>query len=91
MNRPERFVEAYGVGGLVQSHANMLRILKGTVEVLAPHETWQFSDYSAVNAAMFDVAEKERTRAERFPVDCRKAIEMGARLAEGTSASDALA
>ena len=91
MNCPERFVEAHGVGGLVQSHANMLRILKGTVEALASHETWQFSDYSAVNAAMFDVGEKEKIRAERFPVDCRKAFEMGARLAEGRSAPDALA
>lgn len=40
----------------------------------------QFEDYSKVVADMFDPAEKARSRAERFPEDCKKAFELGAEL-----------
>ena len=46
-----------------------------------------------MNAAMFDVEARAKRRAEQFPVDCRKAFEMGARLAsswDGAGGADAL-
>lgn len=68
---------------LFENHARMLGILKGTTEVLAAYETYQFADYSAMNAAMLDVEARAKIRAERFPMDCQKAFEMGVRLASG--------
>jgi multimeric flavodoxin WrbA len=81
MNCPEECVEAHHLGGLFERLAFTMKVLKGASEVLTSHETYQFADYSAVNAAMFDVAAKAQRRAERFPRDCQAAFEMGARLA----------
>ena len=83
MNCPEEFMETVHYDVLLEGHARMMGILKGTTEVLTSHETYQFADYSAMNAAMFDVEARAKRRAERFPVDCQKAFEMGARLASG--------
>jgi multimeric flavodoxin WrbA len=83
MNCPEQFVTDVHYDVLFEHHAGLMRILKGTTEVLTSHETWQFKDYSAMNAAIFDVEARAKRRAEVFPVDCRKAFEMGARLASG--------
>jgi multimeric flavodoxin WrbA len=84
MNCPEQFLETVHYDILIQHHAHLMGILKGATEVLASHETWQFADYSTINGAMFDVDAKRKRRAEQFPVDLRKAFEMGARLATGT-------
>jgi len=81
MNCSEEFVKTVHYDTLFETHALILGILKGTTEILTSHETWQFEDYSDMNAAMFDVEAKAKRRAERFPLDCRKAFEMGARLA----------
>lgn len=83
MNCPEQFMGAAHYDVLIQTHLQVLGILQGRTEVLTSHETWQFTDYSAMNAAMFDVEAKARRRDEVFPEDCRKAFEMGARLARG--------
>ena len=83
MNCPEEFVKTVHYDVLFDTHTRMMGILKGATELLTSHETYQFADYSAVNGAMFDVAAKTKRRAEQFPLDCRKAFEMGARLARG--------
>lgn len=84
MNCPEEFVKTVHYDVLFENHAQILGILQGNTEVLTVHETWQFADYSVMNAAMFDVEAKARRRAEVFPEDCRKAFEMGARLARAS-------
>ncbi len=83
MNCPEEFVKTVHYDVLFETHARILGILKGTTEVLTSHENYQFADYSAMNAAIFDVEARAKRRAERFPVDCQRAFEMGARLAGG--------
>jgi multimeric flavodoxin WrbA len=83
MNCPEQFLKDVHYDVLFEHHAGLMKILKGTSEVLTSHETWQFMDYSAMNAAIFDVEARAKRRAEVFPVDCRKAFEVGARLAAG--------
>ncbi len=93
MNCPEEFVEKVRYDVLIENHARVLSILSGATEVLTSHENYQFTDYSAMNAAIFDVAAREKRRAEQFPVDCQKAFEMGARLAsswDGAGGTDAL-
>jgi multimeric flavodoxin WrbA len=83
MNCPEEFVETVHYDILIENHARAMGILKGTTEVLTSHENYQFTDYSAMNAAIFDVEARTKRRDEQFPVDCQKAFEMGARLAGG--------
>jgi multimeric flavodoxin WrbA len=84
MNCPERFLEEVHYDVLLELHSSLMNILKSTMtEVLTSHETYQFADYSAMNAAMFDVDAKIRWREEQLPVDRRKAFEMGVRLAGG--------
>jgi multimeric flavodoxin WrbA len=81
MNCPEQFLTNVRYDVLLDNYTQVMGILKGSTEVLTSHETWQFTDYSTMNAAMFDVEAKAKRRAEQFPVDCRKAFEMGVRLA----------
>jgi multimeric flavodoxin WrbA len=81
MNCPEEFMKTERYDVLIQNHTRILGFLKGRTEVLTSHETYQFADYSAMNAGMFDVRAKAERRAQRFPVDCQNAFEMGASLA----------
>ena len=83
MNCPEENVKLVHYDVLFENYARLQRILGDTTEILSSHETWQFADYSAMNAAMFDVEARAKRRAEVFPIDCRKAFELGARLAQG--------
>mgnify|MGYP002476252958 CR=1 FL=1 len=83
MNCPEAAMKDVHYDVLFQLQTRPLGMFRGKVEFMSSHETWQFTDYSAMHAAMFDVEAKAKIRAERFPVDCRKAFEMGARLVQG--------
>jgi len=84
MNCPEDAIPAVRYDVLFEKHTRLMGILRGTTELLNSHETWQFDDYSAMNAAMFDVEARAKRRAEIFPAECDKAFEMGARLAVGS-------
>ncbi len=81
MNASEEAAKRFACDAILQRHAAMLRILNTDSEILAAYDTYQFSDYSMVHAPMFDETRKACVRAERFPVDCQRAFEMGARLA----------
>lgn len=60
---------------------NMQYILRGKLEIVTTHETLQYNDYSKyVGDYKLDV--KEKIHQEQYPIDCRHAFEMGARLAE---------
>ncbi len=67
--------------GVVDFHSSLTRILNAMSRVLASRETYQFSDYSVMNAAVFDVEAKIKWREEQSPIDRRKAFDMGVRLA----------
>ncbi len=58
-----------------------MRLIFGAAETLCSYDTLQFEDYSKVFAPRFDPEKKAQRRAEVFPTDCRKAFEMGARIA----------
>jgi len=62
-----------------QTMSNFLLI--GPSEWMAATETLQFDDYSKYAADMFDAAARRRRHEEVFPEDCKKAFEMGRRLA----------
>jgi multimeric flavodoxin WrbA len=82
MNCPEKFVKDVHYDVLIEHHASLMNILKSRLtEVVTSHETYQFADYSAMNAALFDVDARVKWREEQLPVDRRKAFDMGVRLA----------
>lgn len=63
--------------GMVRSSNRLI----GDTEYVDASETWQFDDYSKYAADMFDVEARKKRHEEVFPQDCRKAYEMGKRLA----------
>ena len=75
-NAPEGFYSEY-YSGLVRTSSWII----GDTEYVTAAETWQFDDYSKYAADMFDVNARKRRHEEVFPEDCRRAYEMGRRLA----------
>jgi multimeric flavodoxin WrbA len=75
-NAPSEFYRSF-YDGLVQTSARII----GDTEYVTAEDTWQFSDYSKYAADMFDAKAKKRRHEEVFPEECRKAYEMGKRLA----------
>jgi len=57
-------------------------LIFGSCETLIVTDTYQFDDYSKYVTSLFDASEKARRRNEVFPIDCQKAFEMGARIAQ---------
>lgn len=60
---------------------NYLTRIFGQAETLCSYETLQFEDYDKVVFNYFDPEERRQLRMNVFPEDCRKASELGARLA----------
>ncbi len=55
----------------------------GGCEVLLSTDTLQYSDYDKFESGMFDKAAKYQRHAEVFPEDCRRAFDLGVRMASG--------
>ena len=75
-NAPSKFYAEY-YSGLVRTSSWII----GDTEYVTAADTWQFDDYSKYAADMFDVDAKKHQRDQVFPQDCRRAYEMGRRLA----------
>ena len=75
-NAPSRFYAEY-YAGLVKTSSWIV----GNTEYVTAEDTRQFDDYSKYAADMFDAEAKKRRHEEVFPEECRKAYEMGSRLA----------
>lgn len=81
MNVSEEFLKQTSYEAVFRSLANSLQILNGTSEYILSTDTYQFEDYSRYEASRFDEKHKSQVRAEQFPHDCKKAFDMGVRLA----------
>ncbi|WP_041276203.1 flavodoxin family protein [Desulfosporosinus acidiphilus] len=85
MNVPEDFLKHVNYEeNVFQNYKNMLQRLGGPSEFVISTDTYQFDDYSKYEASMFDVNHKAKVKAERFPIDCQKAFDMGAKLASSS-------
>jgi len=87
MNMSEKELESRGMSEFYYSHFDLnkdylVRLFEHSTYQLSM-DTFQFEDYSKVVAERWDPAEKERSRKERFPVDCAKALQLGAELVTG--------
>jgi len=59
----------------------LLARIFGRSEKLLSFDAYQFEDYAKYVAPRFDPEKKKKRRDEVFPIDCRNAFDMGARLA----------
>ncbi|MDR3231451.1 MAG: flavodoxin family protein [Synergistaceae bacterium] len=82
MNRSVERMKSAGYEYLFKNFTEYLAFLNGTTEYMTVHETYQFDDYSKYEYSLCDPVERGRLRDERFPADCGRAFEMGARLAK---------
>ena len=80
MGVPEELMEKVGYRERFAAREQTLARIFGSCETLLCCDTYQFDDYSKVEASRFNAAEKLKRRQEVFPADCRKAYELGQRL-----------
>ncbi|MDR3567731.1 MAG: flavodoxin family protein [Syntrophobacteraceae bacterium] len=59
----------------------------GNCELMFCTDTCQFSDYSKYLSTCFDPQAKKKRREDIFPEDCRRAFDLGEKLALGASGS----
>lgn len=83
MNSTEHMSAERGYETMFSSTEASLRNILGSAETLCSYDTCQFPDYSKVIMEYMDPAKKAERRETVFPDDCRKAFELGRRLAGG--------
>jgi multimeric flavodoxin WrbA len=81
MNAPEEFARLMRYDKFFKSNELLMQMTFGHSESIMSYDTYQFADYSKVVVTRFDPEKKAQRRREVFPVDCRKAYEMGVSLA----------
>lgn len=64
----------------IEMYTLILKMIFGNSEYLACFDTYQFEDYGKVYAPRFDPEKKAKRRAEVFPLDCKRALDLGKRL-----------
>lgn len=77
----ETMARERGFDAGIAAHEFILKMIFGNSESVCSYDTYQFQDYSKVFAPRWDPEKKAKRRAEIFPEDCRRAFEMGKRLA----------
>ena len=82
MNVTEALMKEWGYQQLFDNQQRLLQMVFGASEFLCSFDTYQFKDYAKVVADRFDPEQKARRRREIFPLDCDKAVTMGAGFAK---------
>ncbi len=81
MNVPEEMIAERGYESMFSTTEASLRMIFGSAETLCSYDTYQFPDYSKVVMEYADPAKKASRREAVLPEDCRKAFELGCRIA----------
>jgi multimeric flavodoxin WrbA len=71
----------YHLDKTVAATQGYLTMVFGNCEPMLCTDTYQFKDYSQYLCTCFDAAAKAKRREEVFPLDCKRAFELGSRLA----------
>lgn len=82
MNAPEKYAWEL-CGAHIKANEQILARLFGRAESLCSFETLQFEDYDKVVFSYCDPEERWERHRTVFPEDCRRAFELGVRLAGG--------
>jgi multimeric flavodoxin WrbA len=85
MNVSEQLMKE-NYGAHIAANASQLKMMFGQSESLFCNETLQFEDYNKMVFSYFDPEERQQRRREIFPQDCKRAFELGARLAKAGNA-----
>jgi multimeric flavodoxin WrbA len=81
MNISENRIEAMGYNRHFELTRATFERHFGACELLLCTDTLQFSDYDNFESERFDKQAKAKRNAEVFPLDCKRAFELGVRLA----------
>lgn len=81
MNVSEQLMKE-NYGAHIAANAHVLKMMFGQSESLYCNETLQFEDYNKVVFSYFDPEERKKRHREIFPQDCRRAFELGMRMAQ---------
>ncbi len=82
MNCPEWFMDEVNYPTILGSNESALSRLFGYCETLYSCDTYQYTDYSKYDCNMFDETKKTEQREKQFPIDCKKAFELGVKLVQ---------
>ena len=82
MNAPKT-VYNLGYRKKAKEVAQSFKALNGEVEIYACCDTLQVNDYNKFNMGSFNEVHKKEMREKQFPMDLKKAFQMGARLSGG--------
>ncbi|MDV0443677.1 flavodoxin family protein [Methanorbis rubei] len=88
MNITEEQMKQSGLESHFAFNTRILERTFGPTELLTSCNTYQFADYAKVVSSSWNVPEKTKQREEVFPLDCKKAFELGARLAAASHVSE---
>ncbi|MBM7868561.1 multimeric flavodoxin WrbA [Clostridium pascui] len=80
MNVPKHLAKEVGYEEKFKKYEGLFQRFFGSSESLIAADTLQFHDYSKYVSTMFNAEEKAKSRKELFPIDCKKAFDMGAKL-----------
>jgi multimeric flavodoxin WrbA len=83
MGLTEEMMKEMGYVPYFKRHDMILKRIYGDSAYMCCFDTYQFDDYSKVLATRFDPVKKKQRHEEVFPLDCRKAFDMGVRFATG--------
>jgi multimeric flavodoxin WrbA len=83
MNVNEELLDMLGYDLHFASTRMHLEMYFGACELLLSTDTLQYSNYEKYESEMFDEGAKARRHAEVFPEDCKRAFELGVRMASG--------
>ncbi|NVN93181.1 MAG: flavodoxin family protein [Desulfuromonadales bacterium] len=86
MNVPEDMMKELNYPVHIGLNENVLGRIFGQAESLCSFETLQFEDYDKVVFSYFDAEERRERHRTVFPEDCRKAYDLGVRLADMSAA-----
>ncbi len=82
MNIAEKNVPDFGYGVHFNTNENVMERMFGSCVSFFSYETRQFEDYSKMVFSYFDPEERMERNRTVFPEDCKKAFELGIRLAQ---------
>lgn len=89
MNANEYFYGAMNYEVTLGATRQNLEYVLGYAEQYNSLNTLQFTDYSKMDANMFDPVEKQRQHEKQFPIDERECYNMGVRLVQKALESEA--
>jgi multimeric flavodoxin WrbA len=71
----------------IAANASVLKMMYGNSESFFCNETLQFEDYDKMVFSYFDPEERRKRRREVFPQDCKRAYDLGVRMAKTAGAA----